>query len=71
MTERKSYTIFDNIEGEMARNHVSQEELAKALGINRSTYRYWRKKNDMPIKKLIEISDYLGCTLDTLARNVR
>ncbi len=67
---KDSFTIFDNIDGELRRNRLTQEDLAEAIGIERKTYSNWRSKNDMPSSKLIEIAKFLGCSLDTLSRGV-
>lgn len=67
---KENYTIFDNIDGELRRNRLTQEDLAEALDIERKTYSNWRAKNDMPSSKLIEVAKFLGCSLDTLSRGV-
>ena len=66
----QKYTIFDNIEGELRRNHKTQEDLTSALGVERKTYQNWKAKNDMPSSKFIETAVFLGCTLDVLSRGV-
>ena len=45
----------------------TQEEMAKLIGISRSTYaEYERGKNKPPIQKLQIISDYFGVPIDYL-----
>ena len=67
---KNEFTIFDNIDGELRRNRLTQEDLANAIGIERKTYSNWRAKNDMPSSKLIQIAKFLNCSLDTLSRGV-
>lgn len=46
---------------------VSQDALAKALGIDRSTVAKWETNGIYPRgDKLPEIADFLGCSIDAL-----
>lgn len=66
-----SITVFDNINGEIRRRNISQEQLCEALGINRRRYVDWQKKNDMPVSYFEKIARYLGVSLDYLFRDVK
>ena len=65
-----SITVFDNINGEIRRRNISQEQLCEALGINRRRYVDGQKKNDMPVSYFEKIARYLGVSLDYLFRDV-
>lgn len=67
----KSISIFDNINGEIRRRNISQEELCKHLGIDRRRYSSWQSKGNMPSSYLLACAKYLNCSLDYLVRDVR
>ncbi|MDO8226139.1 helix-turn-helix domain-containing protein [Bacillus cabrialesii] len=51
-------------------SHVKQEDVAKALGIARSTYgAYEQGKREPDHATLIKIADYYGVTIDYLLRD--
>lgn len=46
-------------------NDISQEEMAKILGVNRSTYSLWELGiNNIPLKKLCDFADYFNYSID-------
>ena len=46
-------------------NDISQEEMAKILGVNRSTYSLWELGiNIIPLKKLCDFADYFNYSID-------
>lgn len=64
-------TIFDNINGEIRRKNISQEEMCKNLGINRRKYASWQEKGDMPVSFFMKCAKYLNCSLEYLSRDVK
>lgn len=59
--------MFVNIDAERARHKVSQEQLAKTLGVSTSTFKNWmRGKTDIPASKLAKMADFFGVTCDYL-----
>lgn len=64
-------TVFDNINGEIRRRNISQDQLCDIIGINRRRYIDWQKKNDMPLSYFKKIAKYLGVSLDYLFRDVK
>lgn len=67
---KTTVTIFDNVNSELRRKHLTQNDLAKKLGIDRRTWTTWQDKNDMPIAKLVEIAMWFDCSLNYLTRDV-
>lgn len=63
-------TVFDNINGELKRHHLTKEDLAKYLGIERKTWLNWEKKNDLPTSTILKIADWFGCSLEYLMRDI-
>lgn len=57
---------FDNINAEMARNHMTVEDLTNAIGVQRRTYYLWQTTRKVPSTKLIEMARIFGCSLDYL-----
>lgn len=46
-------------------NDISQEEMAKILGVNRSTYSLWELGiNIIPLKNLCDFADYFNYSID-------
>lgn len=64
-------TIIDNINGEIRRHGMSQEMFCNLIGIDRSTYRSWQSRGEMPATKLLKCAEILGCSMDYLARDVK
>ena len=42
-------TVFDNIRAECARRHITIDELAAKLGIERKTFYNWENRKDFPV----------------------
>ena len=52
------------------RKNITQEELAKMVGVNRTAVALWELWiNDPRADKLVKLSDTLNCTIDDLLRN--
>lgn len=52
------------------RKNITQEELAKMVGVNRTAVALWELGiNDPRADKLVKLSDTLNCTIDDLLRN--
>lgn len=66
----KGITIFDNINAEIRRRHITQEELCNKIGVPRRTYTGWQSRNDMPASALLSCTIAIGCTLNDLAKGV-
>ncbi|MDE5765457.1 MAG: hypothetical protein K2I00_10975 [Ruminococcus sp.] len=67
----KSYiTVFSNINGELRRRDVSQEEFCRELEVERRTYMAWQKKNEMPFSFFLKCISYFGCSADYLLRDI-
>lgn len=59
--------MLNNIEAERARKRMSQEELAKYIGISLKTYHNWIKEDtDVPSSALIKFSKFFGTDIDYL-----
>lgn len=59
--------MANNIKVERARFEMSQEELATAIGVNKSTIRNWEGEiGACSISKAIELANVFGCSLDYL-----
>lgn len=55
------------IKSERARIDLTQEGLAKRLGVDDQTIRRWEKDiSPIPSDKAVEMSDIFGCTIDYL-----
>ena len=66
----KGVTIFGNINGEIRRKNISQETLCEQLGIARRRYTSWQQNGDMPLSYFLRCAQFLGCSLDYLARDI-
>lgn len=59
--------VYDNIEAERARNHLSIAECAKKLGINEKTYRQrLANAQDIRISDLCKYAEIFDCSVDYL-----
>lgn len=58
--------LYPNIEAERARLGLTQEEFSERLGIERKTYYNWLTKGKIPVKGLIDISNFCECSIDYL-----
>lgn len=63
-------TVFDNINGELRRRHLTREDLAKHLNINRKTWKSWEKSNDLPTSTVLKIASWFDCTFEYLMRDI-
>lgn len=55
------------IESERIKREMSKSELADFLGVSRRTVQNWQNgKTEMPLSKLIALSEHWGCTIDYL-----
>lgn len=57
---------YPNIAAELARNSMSQAELAKHLNVCRKTLWNWEHKGNIPLKKLEAMSKLFGVSTDYL-----
>lgn len=56
-----------NIKIKRKESHMTQEQLANALEIDRSTVAKWETGESMPrAEKLPQLAEILGCTVDDL-----
>ena len=55
------------IESERIKRKMSKSELADFLGVSRRTVQNWQNgKTEMPLSKLIALSEHWECTIDYL-----
>lgn len=57
---------YPNIEAERARRGMSNERLAKELGVTRKTLYSWVVNGCIPVSALNRMADLFGCTVDYL-----
>ena len=62
----KMDTVFDNIRAECARRHITIDELADKLGIERKTFYNWENRKDFPVSMLKKMASLFGITTDEL-----
>lgn len=62
---------YPNIEAERARANLSQEDLAKKLGVERKSYYTWLTKGNVPVGVLISLADMFNCSVDYLLGRTR
>lgn len=63
---------YPNIEAERARNGMSKAELAKKLNVSNATLNNWQNgTTELPIKKLVELSDLFHVSSDYLVGRVK
>ena len=59
--------MISNIRGERSRLDMTQEQLARKLGVAESTVRRWEEGATKPSPDLLlQMSDLFGCTTDYL-----
>ena len=57
----------DRIRNLRIENNLTQNDVAKILGVTRSSYAMWESNNNIiPLKRLIALSDYFKVSLDYL-----
>lgn len=68
MTETEFMRQFgDNLTFVMKRSHMSQNELSKATGINRTSInRYVNGERIPPLKNVINMANVMNCDIDEL-----
>lgn len=57
---------YPNIEAERARNGMSSENLAAALGVSRKTLYNWCATGNIPQSALLKMSKIFECSIDYL-----
>lgn len=67
---KKPISIIDNINGEIRRHGMSKEAFCSLLGVDRSTYKGWQSRGEIPGTKLLKCARIFGCSMDYLARDV-
>lgn len=61
-----------NIEAERARNQMSKDELASALGVSTKTYYNWvNSVTDIPSSALVKMSKMFGVSIEYLLEEPR
>lgn len=63
-------TIIDNINGEIRRHGMSKEAFCNLLGVDRSTYKGWQSRGEIPGTKLLKCARIFGCSMDYLVIDV-
>ena len=53
---------FPNVEAERARNGMTKEALAKAVGVSYRTLYNWLKSGSIPSRSLQKMAELFGCT---------
>lgn len=62
--------MANKIKQHRERKNITQEELAKMVGVNRTAVTLWELGiNDPRADKLVKLSDALNCTIDDLLCN--
>ncbi len=63
---------YPNIEAERARNGMSKAELAEKLNVSNATLNNWQNgTTELPIRKLVELSDLFHVSSDYLVGRVK
>jgi DNA-binding XRE family transcriptional regulator len=57
---------YPNIDAERARHGISNDSLAKKLGVSRKTIFNWMDKGNIPTSSLIQMAEIFGCSIDYL-----
>lgn len=58
--------MYININSERVRAKMTQDDLAKFLGVERKTLYNWQTKGNIPGTALVKLADKFGCTTDYL-----
>lgn len=67
MSKRGEIMTLPNIEAERIRHRMSREDFASMLGVSRRTVQNWQNgSTDMPLSKLVRLSEIWGCSIDYL-----
>ena len=67
----KAQFIYPNIEAERYRVGMSQNDIAKLLGIERKTYYNWLTKGNIPVQAIVKLADTFECSMDYLLGRTR
>lgn len=62
--------VMDNISSELRRKRITEKEFRDVMGITPSTYKTWRKNNNLPVAQLVKCAKIFDCTLEYLTRDV-
>lgn len=57
---------YPNIEAEKARKGFSWDDLSRIFGVSRKTIYNWINTGNIPQRKLVEMSQLFGCSIDYL-----
>lgn len=69
MIDESKNVFGKNLKAMMKSKHVTQEELAKEIGVTQTMFsRYITGKSNPTIYKAYGISEYIGCSIDELMR---
>ncbi len=63
----KAEKIAGELRAHRAKKHVSQREVAEAIGANTSTVCAWENRAGYSIEDACKLADYYGVSLDELA----
>lgn len=59
--------LYDNIDAERARNHLTLAQFAESIGMSDRCYRQHREHlKPLKIDKLVKIADVFNCSIDYL-----
>lgn len=59
--------LHTNVRRLRKRDHITQEQMAKLIGISRRTYaNYENGSHSMPVDVLVCVADHFGVSLDSL-----
>lgn len=61
-------TVGESLKKIREEHNLTHEEIAKALGVNRSTYSYYEEgKNRIPLSTLVKLAKMYNCTVGYVA----
>lgn len=58
--------FYPNIAAERAKRKMSVEKMASVLGVTRKTVYNWETSGNIPQRKLEQMADLFGCSIDYL-----
>ena len=61
--------FYPNIAAERAKRRMSQDELAKELGVTRKTIYNWENSGRIPQRRLVQMAKLFDCSVDYLLSN--
>lgn len=69
MIDESKNVFGKNLKAMMKSKHVTQEELAKEIGVTQTMFsRYITGKSNPTIYKAYGIAEYIGCSIDELMK---